>query len=99
MREHSKKIESRYRTPMTLFLLLAACFAPKTLTVSATEAGPEDAHYVIVRGQKVYDCMSMPDGSTWEPMCVAVQWREEPVGIRRDSPEGPKEPEGTAPQR
>lgn len=93
MAEHSKKIESGYVADMIALVLLSACFSTKPMLVHTTEAGPEDAHYVIVRGQRVYDCMSMPDGSTWDPMCVAVQWREEPVGIRRDSPAGPGEPE------
>lgn len=57
---------------------LAGCM--HTYAVAVSEPSP-NAHYVLIQSgasgkQKVYDCMSMPDGSTYDPMCTRVRFRD-----------------------
>lgn len=62
--------------------VLSAC-APKSYVVNMGVQPPEDAHYVVVRSvmggtMVVYDCLSKPDGQTWEPTCVKAEVRSNP---------------------
>lgn len=62
--------------------MLSAC-APKSYQVNMGAQPPEDAHYVVVRSvmggsMVVYDCLSKPDGTTWEPTCVKADVRSSP---------------------
>jgi len=67
---------------LCLGLLLSGC-APKMFTVEMGGQPPKDAHYVLVRSQAggsmvVYDCISMPDGRSWNPTCVKADMRSSP---------------------
>lgn len=70
------------RTSLLTLVLLTAC-APKTSVVHMGVQPPEDAHYIVVRSvmggtMVVYDCLSKPDGKTWEPTCVKAEVRSNP---------------------
>lgn len=58
-------------------LSLSAC--KYQYQIVTTNTSPEEAHYVILRSrvngesQQFFDCMSMPDGRTWNPTCVPVE--------------------------
>lgn len=55
-------------------------------------AAPEYAHYVVIdRGAssvRVLDCISMPDGETWDPQCIRVDRpvNQPPEGERTQPP-------------
>ncbi|HMV69079.1 MAG TPA: hypothetical protein PKA64_19690 [Myxococcota bacterium] len=46
------------------------------MKVSAEDGGPD---YVIMRvngnAEKVFDCLSRPDGVNWDPTCVKVKFQ------------------------
>ena len=62
-------------------LVLAGCMHSYVLSMSDPNV---DAHYVLVQSgagtQKVYDCLSRPDGQTWNPTCVKADMRSEAPG-------------------
>lgn len=47
------------------------------MKVSEDPGGPD---YVILKNgdQKVYDCLSRPDGERWDPTCVKVKLQAQP---------------------
>lgn len=63
---------------LTLALALLTGCAMRTYVVEMSEP-TDNAHYVIVESgpgsQKVYDCLSRPDGKTWQPTCVKADMR------------------------
>ncbi len=59
-------------------LAAAATGCAKSYVVTASHNSPEQAHYVIIQGNTVYDCMSMPDGRSWNPTCVEVAMKATP---------------------
>jgi hypothetical protein len=66
---------------MIAALLLVSC--TKLYTVHMGAQPPEDAHYILVRTNStgnmlVYDCLSKPDGESWEPTCVKADMRSVP---------------------
>ena len=52
-----------------------------------TQQQGQTGHYVVIEskmsgqgGMKVYDCLSMPNGSAWNPTCVKADMRGEAGG-------------------
>ncbi|MDP2311510.1 MAG: hypothetical protein Q8P41_01280 [Pseudomonadota bacterium] len=59
---------------MLLSLLFSAC-TPAILHVQVLP-GVESGHYLLTdEDGAVWDCLSRPDGSTWEPVCVKADLR------------------------
>ena len=56
------------------------------VVMGAHEVTPEEAHYVIVQSRstgasmRIYDCLSFPDGRTWDPTCRRVELKQSNSG-------------------
>lgn len=63
-------------------LLATACVKQPVALYMDDQEGGETGHYVLIAAKmngslKVYDCMSRPDGSSWDPVCQKVPLRNE----------------------
>lgn len=76
---------SRLALVVALLAASTGC-ARYTLAMRQTDdaMGPD---YVLLRQkgniQRVFDCYSRPDGETWRPVCVRVQFTDKPVSAER----------------
>lgn len=65
-----------------MVLNLTGCI--RTYVVNMDEQpGGVTGHYVLAQtrmtgNMKIYDCLSKPDGVTWNPTCVKAELRNEP---------------------
>lgn len=64
------------------WLLLAFACAPRFYEVHMDTQPSKNSHYVLVRSSMgnsmVYDCLSHPDGKTWDPTCVKARMLQDP---------------------
>lgn len=75
-------------TLSTLFLLVGTACAKQQLAVSMDDQPSGEAgHFVLIvtkrDNMRVYDCLSRPDGSAWNPTCVRADLKGEAGGTVR----------------
>ncbi|MES2643036.1 MAG: hypothetical protein V4850_26375 [Myxococcota bacterium] len=60
---------------MLLPLLLSLACAPKITGITTLYGDASDGHYLVVSDEgEVFDCLSRPDGTRWDPECILVEF-------------------------
>lgn len=54
--------------------LLMAC-SPKVTGIQTLSGDLTDGHYLVTSDDgEVFDCLSRPDGTRWDPVCILVEF-------------------------
>ena len=60
---------------MMLTLLLSLACSPKVAGIQTLYGSALDGHYLVTSDDgEVFDCLSRPDGTRWDPECILVEF-------------------------